>query len=92
MLSRFSHFRLCATPWTAARQAPLSMEFSRQEYWSGLPFSSPEDLPDPGIKPASLRSPALAGGFFTTSSMRISLLGYEISAYKMQIYPQCIQN
>ena len=44
------------TPWTIARQAPLSMEFSRQEYWSGLPFPSPGDLPDPGIEP---RSPAL---------------------------------
>ena len=45
-----------ATPWTVARQIPLSMEFSRQEYWSGLPFPSPGDLPDPGIEP---RSPAL---------------------------------
>ena len=68
MLSRFSHFRLCATPWTAARQAPLSMEFSRQEYWSGLPFSSPEDLPDPGTEPGSLTSLALVGEFFTTSA------------------------
>ena len=50
------------TPWTVALQAPLSMEFSRQEYWSGLPFPTPEDLPNPGIKPASLASPALAGG------------------------------
>ena len=50
------------TPWTVACQAPLSMGFPRQEYWSGLPFSPPGDLPDPGIKPAS---PALAGGFFT---------------------------
>ena len=48
-------------------QAPLSMEFSRQEYWSGLPFPSPRDLPDPGIKLMSLTSPALAGGFLTTS-------------------------
>ncbi|ELR60425.1 hypothetical protein M91_18992, partial [Bos mutus] len=47
-------------------QAPLSMGFPRQEYWSGLPFPTPGDLPDPGIKPASLVSPALAGGFFTT--------------------------
>ena len=44
----------------------MSMEFSRQEYWSGLPFPSPGDLPDPGIEPASPESPALAGGFFTT--------------------------
>ena len=43
----------CVTPWTAARQAPLSMGFSRQEYWSGLPFPSPGDLPNPGIKSGS---------------------------------------
>ena len=49
-----SHVRLLATPWPIAHQAPLSMEFSRQEYWSGLPFPSPGDLPDPGIKPWSL--------------------------------------
>ena len=48
---------------TPTRQAPLSMGFSRQEYWSGLPFPSPRDLPDPGIEP---KSPALAGAFFTT--------------------------
>ena len=52
----FSHVWLFTTPWTVAHQAPLSMEFSRQEYWSGLPVPSPGDLPDPGIKP---RSPAL---------------------------------
>ena len=59
--------RMCAcpvmsdsvTPWTVARQAPLSMRFSRQEYWGGLPFPSPRDLPDPGIKPLSLACPAL---------------------------------
>ena len=65
MLSRV---RLFATPWTGAYQAPQFMEFSRQEYWSGLPFPSPRDLPDPGIKPMSFMSPALAGGFFTTSA------------------------
>ena len=58
--------RLFATPWTAACQAPLSMGFSRQEYWSGLPCPPPGDLPNPGIEPVSLMSPALAGGFFTT--------------------------
>ena len=52
-----------ATPCTAALRAPLSMGFSRQEYWSRLPFPSPGDLPDPGIEPVS---PALAGRFFTT--------------------------
>ena len=54
---------LFVTPGTVALQAPLSMAFSRQEYWSGLPFPSPGDLPNPGIKPVS---PALAGKFFTT--------------------------
>ena len=49
-----SHVRLFATPWTVAHQAPLSMGFSRQEYWSGLPFPSPGDLLDPGIEPRSL--------------------------------------
>jgi len=52
------------TPWTVARQAPLSMGFSRQEYWSGLPHPPPGDLPNPGKMPMSLRSPALTGGFF----------------------------
>ena len=50
------------TPWTVAHQAPLSMGFLRQEYWRGLPFPTPGDLPNPGIEP---KSPALAGGFFT---------------------------
>ena len=60
-----SHVLLFVTPWTVTCQAPLSMEISRQEYWCGLPFPSPEDLPDPGIEPESLVSPALAGGLFT---------------------------
>ena len=62
-----SHIRLPATPWTVARQAPLSMECSRQEYWSGLPFPAPGDLPEPGVKLSSLVSPALAARFFTTA-------------------------
>ena len=61
-----SQVRFFATPWTAADQAPLSMEFSRQEYWIGLPFPSPGDLPDPGIEPTSPVSPAMVGRFFTT--------------------------
>ena len=61
-----SRVRLLATPWTAAYQAPLSMGFPSQGYWSRLPFLSPGDLPDPGIQLSSLASPALAGGFFTT--------------------------
>ena len=54
--------------WTVACQISLSMGFSRQEHWSGLPFPAPGDLSDPGIEPKSLRSPALAGRFFTTST------------------------
>ena len=65
---RLSRVRLSVTPWTLAHQAPLSMEFSRQEYWNGLPLPSPDYLPDPGIEPVSLVSPALAGRFFTTSA------------------------
>ena len=52
-LSHFSSVQLCATPWTATHQALLSMEFSRQEYWSVLPFPSPGNLPDPGTEPGS---------------------------------------
>ena len=65
LLSCFSRVRLCVTPETAAHQAPLSMEFSRQEYWSGLLLPSPGDFPYPGIEPSSLSSLTLAGGFFT---------------------------
>ena len=53
MQSRFSRVQLCATLWTTAHQAPLSMGFSKQEYWRGLPFPSPGDHPDPGIEPVS---------------------------------------
>ena len=68
VLCRFSHVWLFATPWTVARQAPLSMGFSRQEYWSGSPDPPPGDLPDSGVKSTSLMSPAVAGRFFTTSA------------------------
>ena len=68
VLSRFSCVQLCTTLWTVARQAPLSMGFSRQEYWSRLPCLPPGDLPDPGIEPSSLRSPAPAGRFLSTSA------------------------
>ena len=54
------------TPWTVAGQAPLSMGFSKQEYWSRLQFPPPGDLPNPGMEPAAPVSPALAGGFLTT--------------------------
>ena len=67
-LSVLSRVQLFATPWTVVRQAPLSMGFSRHErpHWSGLPCPTQGDLPNPGIKPESLVSPALAGRFFTT--------------------------
>ena len=74
VLSCFSCVQLFLTPWTVAYQVPLSMGFSRQEYWSGLPFPSPRDLPDPGMEHKSLMSPALvAGGFFTTSPILSSV-------------------
>ena len=64
----FSCVWLFATLWTVVHQAPLSTGFSRQEHWSGLPCPPPRDLPNPGMELASLTSPALAGGFFTTST------------------------
>ena len=66
MVSHFSCVRLFATLWTVARQAPMSMGFSRQECWRELPCPPPGDLSNPGIEPASLTSPASASGFFTT--------------------------
>ena len=68
VLSCFSHVQLFATVWTVACQAPLSMGFSRQEYWSGLPCPPPGDFPNPGIEPKFLISPSLAGRFFTMST------------------------
>ena len=65
-LSRSVESDSSVTPWAVAHQAPLSMGFSRQEYWSGLPFLSPGDLPDSGMEPVSPVSSALAGRFFTT--------------------------
>ena len=67
-LSRFSYVQVFVTPWTVAHQAPLSMGFSRQEDWSGLSCPLSGYLPDPGIEPTSLISPALAGTFSTTSA------------------------
>ena len=60
--------RLFATPWTVAHQVPLSVEFYRQEYWNGLPFPIPGDLPHPGIKSVSFASPSLPGRFFITEA------------------------
>ena len=69
VLSCFIHIQLFATLWTVAHWAPLSMGFSRQEYWSGLPCLPPGDLLNPRIEPMSLISAALAGGFFTTRAI-----------------------
>ena len=69
-----SHIQLFVILWTVARQSPLSMEFSKQEYWSGLPFPIPGDLPDPGIEPTSPLFPSLAGRFFTTAPPRKHLI------------------
>ena len=71
MLNRFSHVQLFVTLWTVALQAPLSMGFSRQEYWSGLPCPPPEDLPDLELNQSvSVMSLALAGRFFTTEPFK----------------------
>ena len=82
VLSHFSHVWLFVPLWTAALQAPLSTGFPRQEYWCGFPCPPPDDLPDLGIKPGSLTSPALAGRFFTTSAacanhMQICTISYK---------------
>ena len=68
VLSYLSPVRLFVTPWTVACQPPLSMGFSRQEYWSGLPCPPPGDLSDPRIEPGTPQSPALPGGFFITGT------------------------
>ena len=78
-----------ATPWTVALQAPLSVGFSRQVYWSGLPFPTSGHLPDPGIEPSSLVSPVMAGGFFTTEPPRsdsiLGLAGHRVSVGLPQV-------
>ena len=70
-----SSAQLFATPWTVPCQAPLSMGFSRHKYWSGLPFPTSGDLPDPRIEPTSFASPTLASGFFITEPAGKSILG-----------------
>ena len=86
MLSCFSHVQCFASLWTVAHQAPLFTGFSRQECWSGLSCPSPGDLPDPGIEPTSLTSPALAVGFFTVSTIREAPgLGQSITNLKQSV-------
>ena len=76
MLSHFSHVCLFVTPWTVAHQAPLYMGFSRQEYGNGLPFFPPGNLPYLGIDPVSLKSHALTGRFFTTSTLYYDYISF----------------
>ena len=68
VLNHLSHVQLFVTPWTVACQAPLSMGFSRQEYWSGWPCPLPGDFPSPGVESMSLMYPALVSRFFTTGA------------------------
>ena len=79
-----SHARLLVTPWTGAYQASPSMGFSRQEYWSRVPFPPPRDHPDAGIEPSFPASLALAGGFFTTEPSGKPLLGFKQGNHKFQ--------
>ena len=78
VLNCFSCVRIFATLWTVAHQAPLSMGFSRQEYWRGLPCPPPGDLPNPGIEP---KSPALVGGFYITSTTWEAPICVQIHTY-----------
>ena len=84
-----SHVQLFVPPQTVACQAPLPMEFSRQEYWSGLPFLTAGDLPNPGIKPMPLASPALAGGFFTISTTWEAHMTVDSSSVQAHISQVC---
>ena len=85
VLSCFSCVQLFVTLWTIAFKAPLSVGFSRQEYWSVLPFPPPGDLPDPGIKPKSPVSLALAGRFFTTRTTQLFTMAehWRIDAFEL---------
>ena len=85
MYACVGHVQLFATPWPVACQAPMSMEFSRQEYCSGLPFPPPGDLPQPRDRPMSL---ALAGGFFTTSTTWEALNKSDQPGKTTQVFPR----
>ena len=87
--SCFNHVGLFATLWTLAHHAPLSMGFSRQEYWNGLQCPPPGDLPNPGVEPMFLMSPALAGRFFTTSATWHAIV--QLDGYKKN-HPHKIKN
>ena len=81
-----SYVQLFVTPWTIAHQATLSMKFSRQEYWNGLPFLSSGDLPKQGIESISLLFPALAGGLFTTVPPEICTTYIVFDIFTTNIY------
>ena len=85
-----SHVRLFAAPWTIiACQAPMSMGFSRQEYWNGLPLPTPEDLLHPGVESTSLTSPPLAAGFFTTrATWKAQIIPRWLVKKKLLVFPQ----
>ena len=85
VLNCFSPVRLFVTLWTVACQVPLSMGFPRQKHWRGCPFPSPGDLPNPGMKPASLRSPARAGGL--TPQGKPHNTGYQYIQHKKRVTP-----
>ena len=82
-----SYVQFFVTSWTVAHQPPLSMEFSKQEYWSGLPFPIPRNLPNPGIQLMSLASPALAGRFFSPC---ISCIGRQILHHWVTYLYSCL--
>ena len=84
-----SHVRLFVTPWTVSCQAPLSTENFGQEYWCGLPFPPPGDLPNPGIEPMSLASLALAGRFFTTAPPGKPAMEYQSAIKKKKKRMEC---
>ena len=92
VLRRFSHVRFFETPWTIACQAPLSVGFSRQGYWSGLSCFPPGDLPDPGIEPRSLAPPALHSGFSTTKWHLRSLCVSIPGSYWFEYYFHCFNS
>ena len=87
VLSCFSCVRLFATLWTVVRQVLLSMGFSSQEHWGGLPCLPPGDLPNPGIKPMS---PVVAGGFFTTSAIWEDLKGDTVASWAGNFFSPCL--
>ena len=87
--SHFSCVWFFVTTWTVAHKAPLSVGFSRQEYWSGLLFPFPRDIPNPGIEPAPLKFPALTGGFFTPTVIWAALLLLPHVTYSCDLFNLC---